>query len=297
MEGLQEIKKNINSTVNLKAIVNTMKAHASSNINQFQNAARASMEYRNVLDMSLFVVLSEEEELLPLDEVKKGTRLHIVFGSDHGLAGRFNERITSFALERISNSENDKVIIIGQQVFQRLRGDLDIYKTFMQPQSTDNISSMVNELLVKIDELRDQTPIEKIVLYYNKPYDNATFAEETELLFPIDLFELAKKKVHWNSKSVPTYFADRQIIISDLIRQYLFITLYRAFCFSLASENASRLASMQSAEKNIDTRLEELNFLFRRERQNSITEELNDIVSGFKAIRNAKNEEEDDDNL
>ena len=297
MEGLQEIKKNINSTVNLKAIVNTMKAHASSNINQFQNAARASMEYRNVLDMSLFVVLSEEEELLPLDEVKKGTRLHIVFGSDHGLAGRFNERITSFALERISNNEKDKVIIIGQQVFQRLRGDLDIYKTFMQPQSTDNISSMVNELLVKIDELRDQTPIEKIVLYYNKPYDNATFAEETELLFPIDLFELAKKKVHWNSKSVPTYFADRQIIISDLIRQYLFITLYRAFCFSLASENASRLASMQSAEKNIDTRLEELNFLFRRERQNSITEELNDIVSGFKAIRNAKNEEEDDDNL
>ncbi len=201
------------------------------------------------------------------------------------------------SIKRISNSENDKVIIIGQQVFQRLRGDLDIYKTFMQPQSTDNISSMVNELLVKIDELRDQTPIEKIVLYYNKPYDNATFAEETELLFPIDLFELAKKKVHWNSKSVPTYFADRQIIISDLIRQYLFITLYRAFCFSLASENASRLASMQSAEKNIDTRLEELNFLFRRERQNSITEELNDIVSGFKAIRNAKNEEEDDDNL
>ena len=51
---------------------------------------------------------------------------------------------------------------------------------------------------------------------------------------------------------------------------------------------------MQSAEKNIDTRLDELNFLFRRERQNSITEELNDIVSGFKAIRNAKKEEDDD---
>ena len=294
MEGLQEIKKNINSTVNLKAIVNTMKAHASSNINQFQNAAKASMEYRNVLDMSLFVVLSDEEELLPLDEVENGTRLHIVFGSDHGLAGRFNERITAFALERISKSEDEKVIIIGQQVFQRLEDDLNIYKTFMQPQSTDNISSMVNGLLLQIDELRDQTPIEKIILYYNKPYENATFAEETELLFPIDLFELAKNKVKWNSKSIPTYFAEKEVIISDLIKQYLFISLYRAFCFSLASENASRLASMQSAEKNIDTRLEELNFLFRRERQNSITEELNDIVSGFKAIRNAKNEEEEE---
>ena len=288
MEGLQVIKKNINSTENLKSIVSTMKAHASSNINQFQNAARASMEYRNVLDMSLFVVLSEEEEILPLDEVKNGSKLHIVFGSDHGLAGRFNERITTFALDKIPNDENEKVIVIGQQTYQRLKDDLDIYRTFMQPQSTDNISSMVNGLLLQIDEIRDEMPIEKIILYYNKPDVNSAFTEKTELLFPIDLFELSKKKERWNSRSIPTYFADREVIISDLIKQYLFITLYRAFCFSLASENASRLASMQSAEKNIDTRLEELNFLFRRERQNSITEELNDIVSGFKAIRNAK---------
>jgi len=293
MEGLQVIKKNINSTENLKSIVSTMKAHASSNINQFQNAARASMEYRKVLDMSLFVVLSEEEEILPLDEIKNGSKLHIVFGSDHGLAGRFNERITSFALERISTGENERVIIIGQQVFQRLKDDLNIYKTFMQPQSTDNISSMVNGLLVQIDEIRDEIPIEKIILYYNKPDVNSAFTEETELLFPIDLFELAKKKAEWDSRSIPTYFAEKQVIISDLIKQYLFITLYRAFCFSLASENASRLASMQSAEKSIDTRLEELNFLFRRERQNSITEELNDIVSGFKAIRNAKDKDEE----
>jgi F-type H+-transporting ATPase subunit gamma len=86
-------------------------------------------------------------------------------------------------------------------------------------------------------------------------------------------------------------FCGKKEIISDLIKQYFFITLYRAFCFSLASENASRLASMQSAEKNIDSRLEALNFLFRRERQNGITEELNDIISGFKAIRNSKEEE------
>ena len=190
MEGLQEIKKNINSTVNLKAIVNTMKAHASSNINQFQNAAKASMEYRNVLDMSLFVVLSEEDELLPLDEVVRGTRLHIVFGSDHGLAGRFNERITSFALDKIPNDENEKVIVIGQQTYQRLKDDLDIYRTFMQPQSTDNISSMVNGLLLQIDEIRDEMPIEKIILYYNKPDVNSAFTQKTELLFPTDLFEL-----------------------------------------------------------------------------------------------------------
>ena len=289
MPGLQAIKKSIHSAENLKAIVSTMKAHASANINQFQNAAKASMEYRHVLDMSLFVVLSEEEEeILTPDEIPKGKALHIVFGSDHGLAGRFNERITAFALEHISRDTEDKVIVIGQQIVQRLQYDLAIYKTFMQPQSTDNISSMVNKLLMQIDELRAEMPLEKIILYYNKPQDNSIFAEDTELLFPIDLVELSKSDVQWASKGIPTYFAEKKDIISDLIKQYFFITLYRAFCFSLASENASRLMSMQSAEKNVDKQLEELNFLFRRERQNSITEELNDIVSGFRATRKSK---------
>ncbi len=285
MSGLEGIKKSIDSAEDLRTIVNTMKAHASSNINQFQSAAKASMAYRNVLDMSLYVVLSEEEDVLALDKVDKGNSIYIVFGSDHGLAGRFNERITSFALEKISQNEEDKVIVIGQQIFQRLKDDFNIFNTFMQPQSTDNISTRVNELLVQIDEIRDEIPIEKIMLYYNKPSDNSTFTEETELLFPIDFFELVKNTMKWDSRSLPTFFMEKQEIISDLIKQYFFITLYRAFCYSLASENASRLDSMQSAEKNIDSRLEELNFLFRRERQNSITEELNDIISGFKAIR------------
>lgn len=290
MQGLQGIKKSIESAENLESIVSTMKAHASSNINQFQNAAKASMEYRRVLDMSLYVILSqEEEELLALDEIEDGEVLHIVFGSDHGLAGRFNERISSFALEKIAKNSNNKIIVIGQQIFQRLKDDFDIYTSFMQPQTTDSISSMVNRLLVEIDVLRDETDVGKIVLYYNRPEDNSTFTVDTELLFPIDLLEIAKSKVKWESNSIPTYFVEKEKIISDLIRQYFFITLYRAFCFSLASENASRLASMQSAEKNIDERLESLNFEYRRERQNSITEELNDVVSGFKAIRKSKN--------
>lgn len=285
MQGLQGIKNSIDSAENLQSIVSTMKAHASSNITQFQNAARASREYRKILDMSLYVVLSEEEEILPIEEVTDGDILHIVFGSDHGLAGRFNERISTFALETIPKSENNKLIIIGQQIFQRLKDDFHIITSFMQPQTVDSISSMVNRLLVEINDLRDKFPIEKILLHYNRPQDNSTFIEETELLFPIDLSKLSKNKVQWESNRIPVYFIEKEEIISDLIRQYLFITLYRSFCFSLASENTSRLASMQSAEKNIDERLEELNYEYRRERQNSITEELNDVISGFKAIR------------
>lgn len=288
MQGLQGIKESLNSAQTLQSIVRTMKAHASSNINQFQHAAKASMEYRRTLDMSLYIVLSDEDVILPLEETMKGQTLHIVFGSDHGLAGAFNERIATYALNNIPQSLDHKLIIVGQQILQRLEHDYNVHSFFTQPQTTGSISSMVSKLLVEIDELRERTSVEQIILYYNRPEDNAVFSEDTELLFPIDLLALVKNEPEWESNSIPTYFTDKDRIISDLIQQYFFITLYRTFCFSLASENASRLASMQSAEKNIDERLEELEFEYRRERQNSITEELNDVVSGFKAIRGSK---------
>jgi F0F1-type ATP synthase, gamma subunit len=68
------------------------------------------------------------------------------------------------------------------------------------------------------------------------------------------------------------------------VRHYLFFSLYRAFVESLASENASRLASMQMAEKNIEEHLNELSAQFHRRRQSAITSELLDVVTGFEAI-------------
>ena len=54
---------------------------------------------------------------------------------------------------------------------------------------------------------------------------------------------------------------------------------------SLASENASRLAAMERAKKNIDDMLEDLNCTFHRLRQETIYEELFDVVSGFEALK------------
>ncbi len=81
---------------------------------------------------------------------------------------------------------------------------------------------------------------------------------------------------------------DWENLFRALIREYLFVSIYRAFANSLASENASRLAAMQSAEKNIEERLEELFMQFHRQRQMVITEEILDIVSGFEALGGAK---------
>jgi F-type H+-transporting ATPase subunit gamma len=97
---------------------------------------------------------------------------------------------------------------------------------------------------------------------------------------------LAKRKCA--SRSIPTFTMDWNDLFSSLIRQYLFFSLYRALIESLASENASRLASMQKAEKNIEERLNELHIQYHHTRQDSITMELLDVVTGFEALTNKK---------
>ena len=77
-------------------------------------------------------------------------------------------------------------------------------------------------------------------------------------------------------------------VLRALIREYLFVSLFRACAESLASENASRLAAMQRADKNIDELLEGLNVTFHRLRQSRIDEELFDVISGFEALSKEK---------
>jgi F-type H+-transporting ATPase subunit gamma len=73
-------------------------------------------------------------------------------------------------------------------------------------------------------------------------------------------------------------------IIFALIREYLFVTLFKACAESLASENASRLAAMQRAQRNIDDLLEVLQAAFHQKRQTSIDAELFDVIWGFEAL-------------
>ena len=285
MKDLQTLKRSIDSAESLKSIVSTMKALASSNIVQFHNAAQASGEYRQVLDKALSVTLQEREEDEAQFENRKASTLHIVFGSDYGLAGRFNERIAAFAVQEIPSSDEQLVVAVGHQVVPRIEDSFTVRDIFTVPQTPDGITSMVQRLLIEIDSYTD---IGQTILYYNRPLEGVLFVEEKETLFPLDLKTLAGPAAGWESRSLPTFLVDRELLLSHLLQQYFFITLYRAFCYSLASENASRLSSMQTAEKNIEELQEDLNFRYRLERQNSITAEINDVVSGFKAIRKTK---------
>jgi F-type H+-transporting ATPase subunit gamma len=104
-------------------------------------------------------------------------------------------------------------------------------------------------------------------------------------LLPLDAqWQQGLAHVRWPVGNLPEVIGGGTTTLRALIREYLFISLFRACAESLASENASRLAAMQRAEKNIDELLEDLNRTFHRLRQSGIDEELFDVVSGFEAL-------------
>jgi F-type H+-transporting ATPase subunit gamma len=78
--------------------------------------------------------------------------------------------------------------------------------------------------------------------------------------------------------------ACRDRTLAALLREYLFVSLFRACAESLASESASRLAAMQAAERKIGDLIDELQLEFNQARQNSIDEELFDVITGYEAL-------------
>jgi F-type H+-transporting ATPase subunit gamma len=88
----------------------------------------------------------------------------------------------------------------------------------------------------------------------------------------------------WPTKNLPEVIGSHKPTLWAFVREYLFASLFKACVESLVSENASRLAAMQRAEKNIDELVENLNQTFRRLRQSSIDEELFDVISGFESL-------------
>jgi F-type H+-transporting ATPase subunit gamma len=182
--------------------------------------------------------------------------------------------------------ENRSVICVGSRPADILADSgqriLEILDT---PSSTAGITPMVQDITVLLEEWRFKKQIEHVYLYYNEYISGANYRPKTLRILPVDqkwLDNLQKKK--WESKTLPMFTMDWEGLFLSLIREYLFVSLYRAFADSLASENASRLAAMQNAEKNIEERLEELFGHFHSQRQMVITEELLDIVAGFEAL-------------
>jgi len=271
-----------------------MKALAAVSIRQYQRSVESLSDYSRTVEMGLQIVLKDRRGAAAPTQQRARRLGAIVFGTDQGLCGQFNNIVTQHALEEVERTDFKKeerfFIVIGVKAADIL-GDTgqNVFETLTTPGSTAGITAMVQDITLLLEDWRFKRSVENMYLFYNEYISGATYRPRTLRLLPVDQAWLADlRKQKWSSRTLPLFTMDWERIFRSLIREYLFVSVYRAFANSLASENASRLAAMQNAEKNIEERLEELDVQFHRQRQMTITEELLDIVAGFEVLKEAR---------
>ena len=272
-----------------------MKALAASNIGQYERSMWALSDYYRTVELGLSACFRETGPPASLgpESGRKDARVvgAVVFGSDQGLVGRFNEVVAEEATKFLGAlGVKADVWAVGERVHARLaNAGVPMTGLFAVPNSVRAIAPLVGQILSESETRKGAREVTELHLFYNRPTSGAVYAPVQERLLPLD-GEWRRKLIAlpWPTKRLPEVVGGRAMTLPAFVRGYLFVSLFRACAESLASENASRLAAMERADKNIDELLETLHGQFHRLRQSGIDEELFDVISGFEALSKPK---------
>jgi F-type H+-transporting ATPase subunit gamma len=289
-ETLGNLRRKINGAEKLGSVVRTMKALAASNIGQYENAVHALADYDRTVELALVAFFRHGGSIAGVEQREKKDAKAVgvvVFGSDQGLVGKFNEALVDFTVSALDALPGEKnVWAVGERVYSRLQdAGLPPIGTFLVPNSVSAITPLVGQILTEFEKHRQKGGVGQVYLFHNRPKSESVYEPVSQRLLPLDeKWRRALSKVSWPTGNLPEVLVGGETTLAALIREYLFVSLFKACAESLAGENASRLAAMQRAEKNIDELLEELNQNFHRLRQSTIDEELFDVIAGYELL-------------
>lgn len=292
-QTLETLARRTTSMQGVRSVVHTMKTLSVINSAPYEHAAQAIKAYHETVLEGLHAFLSQSGAV-DVATANVAARVIVVFGSDHGLCGNYNEALAAHVKRHIGPNADKAttVLCVGAQMADALADiGLGVEKAFFPPASVDGIGRLANLLTQKLGGIRrDSHPHEiSASLAYFARRDSGAQAPEIAALLPLDpaiIRDLQTKP--WASRSLPYFSMPPDELFMALIRGHLFASLFRAAAEALVTENAARLALMQQAEKSVDDRLDALKSETRALRQTEITTELLDVIIGFEALKKDK---------
>jgi len=294
MQRIDTISRKIKSAKDLQSIVKTMKVLAAVSIRQYQYAVDSITGYFETIEQGLRIILKNQPSTIDIlqpsvtrDSIRK---IAVVFGSSQPMCGTFNEVLATYVKtkwETDHKKKPEKVVAIGNRIVPGLeRIGWRIDHQFDVPSTIDGVNETVQALVVSIQQWHSLEAFQYVYLLYNRPHSKSQYLPISQQLLPLDISWLKTLTTKpWESNTLPKYTMRIENLFSALVRQLLFVTVYKAFSESLSAENDSRLAAMQVAEKKIDEKLDELTKTYRNQRQINITEEILDIVASYEVLR------------
>jgi F-type H+-transporting ATPase subunit gamma len=291
---LVEIERHVASMEELQRIVGAMRAIASMRMQEALRALASVREYGVALAEAVndaLAIASEEarrggsgrgktDTARPSAARSTGHRIIVLFASEHGFVGGFNQRLIEFLESDVAAS--DSLIVVGSRgaAFAAERGRA---AACVHPLATrlagipETVRRLEEGLLPRIA----RAEVVRAEVIFSRYRHTGELAVERHRLFPVELAAAPGPR----RGLVPLHDLPAPELLEKLTAEYMSAQLTEAATEALAAENAARFAAMESARDNVGRKLETLRLDASRARQEEVTTELLDLITGEQALR------------
>jgi len=286
MASGKEIRTQITSIKSTQKITRAMEMVAASKMRKAQRQMTQSRPYAEKIRAVIGHLAHAHPEYkhdFMIERPVKSVGI-VVVSSDRGLCGGLNTNVFKAALNTMKDNEAQghdlKLCLIGSKstsFFKRLGGEIIAETTQIGDQPPLDI--LIGAVKVMLDAYA-QGKIDKLVIVYNEFVNTMTQSPQVEQLLPIEQDDDKELKYYWDY----IYEPDAKEVLDGLLMRYIESRIYQAVVENIACEQSARMVAMKSASDNAGDLIDELQLVYNKARQASITQELSEIVAGASAV-------------
>jgi len=295
MANLKEIKRNIKSVQNTQKTTRAMKLVSTAKLKRAEEVAKRSRAYAVKLNEMLQEISTKINKFKVggssskfFNEVENPKAVDILFvTADKGLCGGFNiqtiKRVNALVAEYKAKGANVRLRAVGRKgvdffTFQGvdlLEKDIGISSAPTYEKAQGIITKAVEDFL--------SGECDKIILVHNGYQNMITQEIRQNNLVPVDVE--TGESVDASTSMMEIEADNEEKMLEELVKKYFEYNMYYALIDSLAAEHSARMQAMDAATKNAKERVEKLTVKYNKARQESITTELIEIISGMEALK------------
>ncbi|MGH2305717.1 ATP synthase F1 subunit gamma [Campylobacter taeniopygiae] len=294
MSNLKEIKRKIKSVYNTQKTTNAMKLVSTAKLKKAEEAARKSKIYAEKIDEMLSEISFQINKIIYNEDDSRFALFHkrnkiqnvdlIFITADKGLCGGFNIKTLKAVNELLKDYKakniNVRLKAIGKTgveyfSFQRI----ELFEKHIGLSSTPNYEKACSIIHSSVNDYIDGTT-DEVILIHNGYKNMITQELKVSHLIPVE-----PEKVETEPSSLLELEPDNVGLLEDLMKTYLEYNIYYALIDSLAAEHSARMQAMDNATNNAKARVKQLNLAYNKARQESITTELIEIISGVESMK------------
>lgn len=302
MATIKEIRDRINSVNDTRKITNAMYLISSTKLRRakkmltdtepffFATQAMISRLVRHLPEGVDNIFLETRLEI-PEDERRRG---YIIFTDDKGLAGSYNHNVIKLAEEKINADKGEwKLFVIGEVGrFHFLSKGVDIEESFMFTSQNPTLHR-ARKIAAEILDYYYSRKLDEFYIIYTT-VQGPKIDTRFEKLLPLEIITDIKREKPVTDAILEEFLMEPSpsAILDNIVPNYVTGFIYGALVEAFCSVQSARMMAMDSANKNAETMIAELQRTYNRQRQAMITQEITEVVSGAKALKNAKKAKE-----